>query len=98
MTAQHQRLSLKERTICVVTPVSLAGDSRTLKQVCTLRRLGANVVTFAAGAQAPEDFATLHAAPPTTSGPPKFSLIRRLWAWVRTTRQPAIVVAPFFFA
>jgi hypothetical protein len=97
MTAQHQRLSLKEQTICVVTPVSLAGDSRTLKQVCTLRRLGANVVTFAAGTQVPEDLASLHAAPPTTSGAPKFSPIRRLWVWVRTTRLPAIVVAPFFF-
>ena len=88
--------SLTGRTICVVTPVPLLSDSRTLKQVRTLQRLGADVVAIAAGTEAPEDLAGLHALAPAPTGTARPSPLRRLWIWVRSTRQPAIVVAPFF--
>ena len=94
MTARPHSLSLEGRSICLVTPVSLMRDSRTLKQVCTLRRLGADTVAIAAGAKAGEDPKYLDSAVARSDAKP--TLFRRLWSWVRSTRQPAIVVAPFF--
>ena len=96
MTERQNSTSLDGRTVCVVTPVPLTSDSRTLKQVCTLRRLAAHVVTIAAGKRTLEDFAALRAA---SAGPRAASIdspLFRLWLWARSTRQPAIVVAPFF--
>ena len=84
---------LMSRTVCVVTPVPLDRDSRTLKQVETLRRCGADVVTIAAGAAVSED-----AMPgqDTQNHRARPGLISRVWSWARTTKAPTLVVAPFF--
>ena len=96
MTECPNTMSFDGHTICVVTPVPLARDSRTLKQVCTLRRLGATVVAIAAGKRAPGDLASLRGAAAAPETKSINSPLSRLWAWVRSTRQPAIILAPFF--
>jgi glycosyltransferase involved in cell wall biosynthesis len=85
------------QTVCVVTPVPLMRDSRTLKQVCSLRRWGARVIAVAAGKVTSGEFDDPSATPPLDA-PRRGVFVSRVWDWVKTTRQPAIVVAPFFIA
>jgi glycosyltransferase involved in cell wall biosynthesis len=88
---------LEGQTVCVVTPVPLMRDSRTLKQVCSLRRWGARVIAVAAGKVASGEFDDPTATPPPDA-PGRGTAVSRIWDWVRTTRQPAVLVAPFFLA
>ncbi len=97
MTDLSNDHNLEGRTICVVTPVPLMRDSRTLKQVCSLRRWGADVIAVGAGkVTSGESDDPSAASPPDAPG--RGATVSRVWNWVKTTRQPAIVVAPFFMA
>ena len=97
MTNLPNDTALEGQTICVVTPVPLMRDSRTLKQVCSLRRWGARVIAVAAGKVTSGESDDPITAPPP-DGPGRSATVSRVWNWVKTTRQPAIVVAPFFMA
>jgi glycosyltransferase involved in cell wall biosynthesis len=91
--------ALNGQTFCMVTPVPLMRDSRTLKQVCSLSRWGgARVDAVAAGKVTSGDLADQNATAPPPDAPERGVALSCLWAWVRSTRQPAIIVAPFFVA
>jgi glycosyltransferase involved in cell wall biosynthesis len=96
VTNLPQDAALKGPTVCVVTPVPLTRDSRTLKQVCSLHRQGAHVIAFAAGKVTSDKLADQSPAAPAPDAHESGAALSRLWAWVRSTRQPAIIVAPFF--
>ncbi len=91
--------------VVVLTPVNLSNDSRTLKQVMSLRRRGDHVTVLSRGRLVEEkelqasidlissgqSIADVHHTVATTP-----NWLRRMWEWARTTSAPIIVVLPFF--
>ncbi|ODR97393.1 hypothetical protein AUC69_12335 [Methyloceanibacter superfactus] len=62
-----------------------------------MRRWGARVIAIAAGKVTSGEFDDPTVAP-LPDGPGRGATVSRVWDWVKTTRQPAIIVAPFFIA
>lgn len=90
------------RKVVVVTPVALDSDSRTLKQVMSLTRWGADVTVYADGQLiAGKDIAARpEAGPAWLKGPKKArpGWISGPWGWVRRTNVPVVFLLPVFAA